>query len=234
MNKKVIFILSASLLLLTACSSQLNKEARLVKAKEYFDEGLIQLNKKDLKKAIDNLRMSIELDPNNYESHYWLAVSYAYRKVPASYVLREFKTAIKLNPYFPKPYRDLGIIYAMQGNMTEGKEYLEKAIKLDNKDPLSLVNLGYIYFTEKKYDKTEDLYEKAKNINPEGTLLWNNYGMLKYETGELEKAEECFNNSLNINKEQPDPYKYLALIEEKRGNQEKAAYYKELANKYKR
>ena len=92
-------------------------------AKTYAAYGLSQ------KTTLKNLQLAVRLDPGNSEFHWQLGRLYQYNPtdVQPEEAIAEFRRAIQLSPYDPRPWMDLGAALEFQGKLTEAGQCLQRA-----------------------------------------------------------------------------------------------------------
>ncbi|MBZ5565368.1 MAG: tetratricopeptide repeat protein [Acidobacteriia bacterium] len=92
-------------------------------AKTYAAHGLSQ------KTTLKNLQLAVRLDPGNSEFHWQLGRLYQYNPtdVQPEEAIAEFRRAIQLSPYDPRPWMDLGAALEFQGKLTEAGQCLQRA-----------------------------------------------------------------------------------------------------------
>ena len=95
----------------------------------YWVRGYIYLHKKNYSKSIEQIRMSIALDPNNSDGYAMLALAQIHDGDPKS-ALRLINRAMNLNPHYPARYPSvLGQSYYYLERYQEAIYPLREAIK---------------------------------------------------------------------------------------------------------
>ncbi len=84
------------------------------------------------KSTVRTLRLAVKLDPGNAEYHWMLGRLYQYNPadVQPEQAKAEFRRAIQLSPYDPRPWMDLGAALEFQGKMSEAEQCLQRADSL--------------------------------------------------------------------------------------------------------
>jgi tetratricopeptide (TPR) repeat protein len=75
--------------------------------------------------------------------------------------IKNYVTAIKLNPEYPEAYFNLGAIYYRQGLQKKAEEAFLRTIELQPEYGRAHYSLGFIYFEQKKYDLARKHADKA-------------------------------------------------------------------------
>lgn len=110
--------------------------------------------------------------------------------------------------------------------LLQGAEYeLKQAMIYDPDNPEIIIDLASLYLTMKRVDDAEDQVNAILAGDPEDRHAMLMRGIILYLRGDLDVAQELLERVLILN---PDPARtnyYLGLINEKKGNQDKAIYY---------
>jgi len=80
---------------------------------------------------------------------------------------REFKHAIRLNPAYPEPHNNLGVIEYRHKNYSKAVKYYKQAIKMRDGSASFHSNLGTAYFGKKDYDLAQSEYARALELDPD-------------------------------------------------------------------
>ncbi|MBI4690087.1 MAG: tetratricopeptide repeat protein [Nitrospirae bacterium] len=80
--------------------------------------------------------------------------------------IKQFKTAIGLNPYFARAHNCLGAAYQAKGLIDSAINHYQIAIKLKPNDPDPRYNLGRIYFDRGNMDVARREFKEVLRINP--------------------------------------------------------------------
>src|SRR6056297_1453578 len=123
----------------------------LLKAKGYkpLDEqvynllGLIHMDKREYKQAIDNFEMAIEQQKDNFYVYNNLSLSYI-QLGNFSEARKYINEALSLNPTVPYVYNNAGIIYENLGQYKEAIDYYQKALEIDPNYKKAEVNLARV------------------------------------------------------------------------------------------
>ena len=170
----------------------------------YLNEG------NDLKKAEEYLLKGYELDNNDFDLNYNIAVLYKEKK-EYTLSIKHYNKAIEINPqdkdlyyYITTPYEELGMYEEAE------KNYL-KAIELDAKDPDFYFYLGELYqYNFKIYEKAISQYLKILEFENEDHV--NAYYAIArtyfYDISDNEKAIQYLNKAIDLN---PNNFKINSL-----------------------
>ncbi len=85
---------------------------------------------REYEKAAKIFLKTIEIDPNNYRTHYYLGLAYFNLK-NFNGAKKEYEKALDLKPKDKFCYYNLGLLYEAEKNYQEAKRYFEKALEID-------------------------------------------------------------------------------------------------------
>ena len=137
----------------------------------FYEADLYYTNLKNREKAIELLKRSIKLNPENAEALNYLGYLYIDKDIDIKKGMELVKRALKIkkdNPYY---LDSLGWGYYKLKNYKEAELYLKKAIqrygKSDRKAKIiSLEHLLQLYQTEKLKDKAESVARELLKLDP--------------------------------------------------------------------
>lgn len=134
-----------------------NNYGQSVASQKHVQNGIKHLNRGNYPKAAKEFDRAIAADPNNWEAHFYLGVTYQrWRHYHES--VRPFRTAIELNRddyrWVSKVRVHLGVTLEYTGNYEEARNEYNLAVTLnpDNKEAVS---------------RLEKLKEKKKSVKPQ-------------------------------------------------------------------
>jgi len=175
------------------------------KENEIYDLGMLCLQQKKFKEALELFLEIIEMKPDHKLAYIKLAVTYKelnqLEKAAESY-----KKAIKIDPSDSETYLNQAIIFKKLKNNDRAIDLCKESIKIDNNYEDAHYFLALIYRETGRYKKAINSFEKTIKINPRSTRAYNNLGLLLSESGEKEKAAACYNKAIEINPNYIDPY----------------------------
>jgi tetratricopeptide (TPR) repeat protein len=125
----------------------------------------------------------------------------------------------------------IGVAYHHMFDLTDAKQYYERAIKLDPNYAQAVNNLGAIYHAEKNYRQAERLYRKAIKLDPKSPLFYSNLGTAYFFQGNLKKGAEAYRQAFALD---PDVFEHTSAskVEELSSSKDLAAVNYALAKTY--
>ncbi len=189
-------------------------EQNKIEAAAHYATGRLLESRNELRRALDQYRKAVELDPTAVEV-YRALVPLAMQLEQSEDAIRLALKAIELDPNDHELLMRIGVEFSRQRDFALGLKYLEQAIKstrLDHASPtyvLLNVELGGLYYATKQNDKAADAYSVifAAVKDPEkfgmefrarGAMLadprtnYERIGQVLLDGGRLELASEAF------------------------------------------
>jgi len=127
MNKLKIATILSLALALTACDSPAEKAAK------FYQNGITHYEAGELAKANVELRNAIQLNPDNADAYYHLALVNEQQK-KWKQMFSNLAWSIKLKPDNYMAYVKIAQLYLLSGELTDARENLEKALELNQQD----------------------------------------------------------------------------------------------------
>ncbi len=125
--------------------------------------------------------------PNSPGVHSNLGRAY-YDKGMPNEAIKEFKTAIKLDPKAYKAHYNLGFAYEQKGLIPEAIQAYERTIRINPKYTNAHFNLGNIYARMGRLTDAARAYESALELDPKDTTARNNLGVIYARQDKLDRA----------------------------------------------
>jgi serine/threonine protein kinase/Flp pilus assembly protein TadD len=184
-------------------------------AYRYYLEGRNAVSDQRHNDAIENLKRSIDLDPEYVDSYYWLAHEYSILgdDQKASEILKEGKSYISQLSEEER-LRYLSNEAGIENRWTDYANYLEKLLKINPFDPIDHARYGWTLY--KKFRKIDSgIRELEKAIELDSTYSWayNTLGYAYLEKGEKQKALSMLNKYISLNPTDIDPLDSKAEIQ---------------------
>jgi len=116
--------------------------------------------------------------------------------------LKYLEQCIKINPESDASYYQMAQIVIANGDIKNGKKYLNRALSINQENIWYLTMLAGVYYQEKNLDSTIVSYEKAVKYFPDKEDLQLTLGNLYAENKKFEKANfifESFDKKYGVN-----------------------------------
>lgn len=128
----------------------------------FFASGVVHLREGRMDLALDQLKRAVQAEPEN--PYFRKGLGQAYAAVQDwKEATKQFREALKINPYYVDVRNDLGTSLILGGKRDEGKnEFLTAYSDPTNPTPeVSARNLGQAYLDEKNYTEAINWYRTS-------------------------------------------------------------------------
>ncbi len=166
-----------------------NIKARFALATFCFENKRFEEAKQQYKKII-------QIQPN-IEAYNTLGIIYLKEK-KLNLAKEMFLSAIKMGPFYPKPYYNLALVYTQENDINNAKQCYLKVIRLEPENFQARVNLGNIYRNEGNIKKAIKQFKKSIKIMPH-YLTYYNLGLTYEQINKTKKAKKYFKKSYQLN-----------------------------------
>jgi tetratricopeptide (TPR) repeat protein len=178
-------------------------------AKVYYHQN------KDYPKAEEWFKKAVAEEPNNWEAHFYLALSMA-QQGKFTGVGEEFDQAYQLAPddkkqvvdsnqqtYFSQHFR-AGLSAKDTRNFEEAAREFEIAVAVDPTEANGYINLAYVYREMGQNDKALEVMKKSVQVDSTSVYAWSNLGLAYRDMKENDLAAEAFQKVVALSPEEPD------------------------------
>lgn len=183
----------------------------------------------DLTAAILELKRVLELDKDNIQAHYMLALVYStqkqYDKAAGEYeaILTSMS---QIDPKNVEIYGYLAQLYYSQKQYHKAIEQFEKILTIDKQNADMMFLLGCLYLEVHQRQKAIDLFSRAIMVNPEHDTSLNSLGYVYAEQGEnLDEAQRLIERALKIDPKNGAYFDSLGWVYFKKGDYAEALRY---------
>ena len=147
--------------------------------------------------------------------------------------IKEFNTALKLNPKYYPAYNALGVIALNTGNLDKANEFFNKALEIDPTYATAIDNLGSIDYLNGNYDDARKKFLKAITINPNSSTAFFHLAQVYDKKSLYSKGLDALDHSLRLKPNSSVAYNLRGEILKKQGNENAAieAFKKSIAVK---
>ena len=145
----------------------MDEDARKDLATRHFKEAYQHQMNKELDKAVELYKKSIDLYPTA-EAHTFLGWTYSWMG-RIDDAIEECHKAIAVDPTFGNPYNDIGSYLIMKGQIDEAIPWLERALEAPRYESYCYphMNLGRVYELKRDWIHAKEEYRKALAENKE-------------------------------------------------------------------
>jgi tetratricopeptide (TPR) repeat protein len=214
-NTSIALIFISFAVILAGCA----EDKTLIKRKSLAKQNLGKsfLAQGDFTAGLNQLLKAEELDPENPEIQYNLALGYRFMNVHSK-AITHFKKAIELRQNFSEAYNDLGNTYLILSKWDLAIIYFEKALEntLYATPHFAQNNLGQAYYKKGEYNKAVESYRKAIKYQPSFSMAFHNLGITYEAMNEWDKAVGAYKESIQYAPKDPRSHFYLGKLYLKR------------------
>ena len=200
--------------------------------------GLALQKKKFFEESIENFKKAIQLNPNSFEAHNNLALSYKYIE-KINLAEQEYLESLNINPKFVNALVNFAKLKSENKQYKEAVKLLNKALKITpvNRKVFILNQLSYLNTTTGNLDEAKKNAEDALKIDQHNIFsikLLSDLNNHKENLNMIYKMENMI-NSPNVTEKGTTLLAFqLGKVYEQKGAFDKAYYYFELANRVKK
>jgi len=193
-----------------------------------YANSLVVQNK--IKEAKAAYKKAIELDPDNVDAYYQLAVITVDNPDES---IGYLKKIIEIDPSFKSDaYYNIAVIYSSKKDEKKMLEYIDLAIKADKYNPKPYYFLALYWENKNNFNKTIEAYNNILNVEPTNSEVTNRLGELYISTKAYDRAEEYFLKTVEINPEDTKALWWLSILNENKKNYAEAKSYLSKINKW--
>ena len=198
---------------------------------QIFLLGLESHKKNDLKSAEKFYNDVLEINPNHFNSIFYLASLSAQTK---NYIKAKnlFEKIIQIKPNYDVAYANLGAVLKELGKFKEAVEACKKAISIQPNNSAAYSNLGAALKELGKFKETIDACEKAIETEPKNFNAYHNLALALQELGEIKRAISCYEKLSKIQPSPSNAYQNLGKLNIMLGKKDEAIKYYKLAIQY--
>ena len=174
----------------------MNKKKNLT-TEETFALAIENHKKNNLQIAENLYKEALKINPNHFESIYYLGALLAQTK---RFDLAKplLQKTIQINPNYVDAHYNLGNIQRELGEHQKAISSFEKTIQINPNYADAHNNLGVTLQELGEHQKAISCYEKAITIQPNYVKAYNNLGNIQRELGEHQKAISCYEKAIQI------------------------------------
>jgi Flp pilus assembly protein TadD len=198
----VVIVLMATALV--ACKSDPQATA-----KEHFEKGNQQLERKQYPEAIIEYRRAVQADPRLGPARLQLAFAYAATGDGLN-ALREYVRAADLMPDDRDALAKASTFLLLAGRFTDAQALAERMLKRDPNDVHAHVLLANSLAGLKDAEGAVAAFEKAVLLDPNRSSTYSELGSVQLISGNREEAEKAFRKAVEIDPKSANAHMSLA------------------------
>jgi len=157
----------------------------------------------DLDRAIEHLRISINIEPTDSTAYMDLGTALA-KKGQLNEAIKNFQNALALNPTLSLAHYSLANALAVQGHFQEAAAHLEEALRLKPNYAEAYVTLGKVFAGQGQLDKAIGLFRQALQIRPDLAEGHQYLAMALAEKGSAAEANYHYQEARRIIGSRPE------------------------------
>ena len=170
-----------------------------------------------LDELIQLLRKSLELEPNNSDTHNNLGVALK-KNGDLTAAIAYYKSALRLKPNFPEAHNNLGIALQEHGDLNAAIASYNLALQLKPNFPEAHNNLGVTLKAQGALDSAITSYNLALQLKPNYPEAHLNLGVALQEQGDLHAAITSYNTALQLKPNYPEARFNLGVALQEQGD----------------
>jgi len=132
-------------------------------ARRHVRKGYEHYKENRLEKALEELSLAIETQPENFEAYFWRARTFI-RLKQDDRAIADLKTVVNLNPHYSPAYDNLGWLFMRRNDYDESLASLNKSIELKPDNGWAHFMRGRVYFEKGDLQKAVENAKTACNL----------------------------------------------------------------------
>ena len=162
-----------------------------------FEEGLAKFNSKKYDEAIFYFNASINKNPQNYVSYFYLGSCYQIQK-NYDRALTYYNKSIEINNSFPKVSLYRGNLYSITNRNDLALNDLNTYVMLKPEDANGYMNRGSIFFNLKKYENAFNDYSLVVRLAPYYAQGYYKAGLSQIKLNQKQNACSNFESAKKL------------------------------------
>lgn len=211
MNNYLEIIKKINSRLITEAKAEINKQLKENSNDNnlYNFLGVCDALESKVEDAIISFKKCIEINPNNYDAHFNLALNLEKINPENPKINFHFQQSLLSNDY--NKFLTYGL-HLQRKNNVDAEKYLLKALNLDETKPIAYIALLDFYISKKRFNEGLKIGFKALSnfISHEG--IFYNLGLIHQKLKKNNLALENYNKVIELNKNHADTYNNIGLI----------------------
>lgn len=182
-----------------SCLAELSRWPESEKNAEYFNlMGAANAKLGQVVEAGKSFAKAIDLQPENQESHYNLAVLLL-RADAYDEAITVLDQSLVHFPESPQLLRAMGFAQQLKGRFEDAQGTFERLIEIRPSDSSALLYLASSFLEAGQQEQALSYFEKARRLSPEDGRIYYLQGLIHSQRGEEERALALFDQCLTFN-----------------------------------
>ncbi len=168
-----------------------------VKAKEYYEQGVLKSRNQDHAGAVQSFNNSIKFNPNNAEAFYQRAnANYDLKKYQES--ITDYSQAIALNPNYYLAYFNRGLARYDFNDKRGALEDYTQVLSLKPNDVDTYYERGIVYLDLQDYKTAIQDFNEAIKLQPKVAKGYHSRGLARAAAGDLQGAIGDYTEAIRL------------------------------------
>jgi diguanylate cyclase (GGDEF)-like protein len=186
----------------------------------HFDRGDILAN---ARKALEHAKLSKEPHIALFDSvSLTISADRFFTQGHLADAIREYKTALLMDPGNTTARNSLGICYARSGDPGSAAAEFRSVLHKDPENTIALYNLGSVHWKAGDESKAAECYERCCELDPEQPFSLLRLGLIMERRGDLDKAAELYGHAAELPGGESSSQRHLAGLDLRAGRSEEA------------
>jgi serine/threonine protein kinase/lipoprotein NlpI len=169
-----------------------------VKAKEYYEQGVVKSRNQDHAGAVQSFNNSIQFNPNNAETFYRRAnANYDLKKYQES--IADYSQAIALNPNYFQAYFNRGLARYDFNDKRGSLEDYTQVLSLKPNDVDTYYERGLVYLDLQDYKTAIQDFSEVIRLEPTLAKGYHSRGLARAAAGDLQGAIGDYTEAIRVN-----------------------------------
>ena len=192
-----------------------------LKARVYNNRGLAQFKLGDDKRAIEDYKQALQIDPNYFLSYFYQGVALL-KQGDKQGAVEQFDQAIQKKPDYAAAYLKRGLVHRELRQEQAAIQDFNQVTKIDPSSAEDYNNQGSAkYQLGDKQGAIED-FDRVIQLKPNYAEAYDNRGKAKYQSGSKQGAIEDFNQAIQLNPNSAEAYNNRGSAKYQSGDQQGA------------
>lgn len=177
----------------------------------FFMKGMVHKEMGDTTKAMSNMRLAVQMDPDYYNAYVQMGIIMAAQKNPLA--IEYYRNAIEIQPTSQEVVYNLGMFHQESEDYRKAIDAYQALLKLNPHHFDAHYNLGVIY--AHKYDSVPQgltYFNLAVEDNPQEPRGYFGRGSCFEKMGDVKRATEDYKHALELDPQNTGAARALDLL----------------------